>query len=216
MHCCKDADDSTTPETSLLINREEPQQQSWGAAETQHDAGSRQQHSTGVIAKVQWFFHKVHWVLFYLGVNNAIFVALLFWIVIYGISHDVTKDQLTADIFQVHGVNAIFGLADIFATGVPVNALHVVFPIGFGTAYAVFSGIFYSAHGTDAAGNRYVYSVLDWSKPGRAFGFVVVSFIAAVILHACVYGLYRLRAWILSRIQRSAVTQANSQENHIT
>lgn len=139
--------------------------------------------------------------LFYLGINFALFVTTLFWVVVYGISHDIPKSQLTASTYHYHGVNALFALIDIFVTGLPMNILHVVYPLLFGAAYAVFSVIYYSAHGTDGLGHHYVYSALDWSKPEKAFGFVLLSVVVEVVMYAGIYGLYRLRVWIRSRVQ---------------
>ena len=193
-HCY--SDDS---ELARLVNNEEDPRQNWGATEIVSVQISR--HNTGGrIAKVQWFIHKIHWVLFYLGVINALFVTLLFWIVEYGIAHDITSSQLSAVIYCYHGVNAIFALVDIFVTGIPMNCLHVVYPVVFGTVYAVFTVIFYAAGGTDPWGHRYVYSVLNWSKPVMAFGFVLLCIVIEVVLYAFVFVLYRLRVWILSRI----------------
>lgn len=65
----------------------------------------------------------------------ALFVTLLFWIVVYGISHDITT--VTVGIVHFHGVNTLFALIDIFVTGVPVKIIHVVYPIIFGTVCSV-------------------------------------------------------------------------------
>ena len=117
----------------------------------------------------------------------------------YGISHDITKSRLTPVIYNFHGVNALFALIDIFVTGIPMNILHMVYPMAFGAVYAVFTVIYYSAHGTDGYGHHYIYSVLNWGKPGVAFGFVLLCVVIEAVLHACVYGLYRLRAFLISR-----------------
>ena len=162
-----------------------------------------QQNMGGVIVKAQWLYHKVHWVLFYVAITSALFVTSLFWLVVYGVSQDVKKSELTAGICQVHGVNAFFAVLDIILTGIPIRALHVVFPVCFSASYAVFSVIYYSAHGTDAEGNRYVYSALDWSKPGLAIGVLLSSVVIESLVYVFMYLLYRLRENLVPQGQQS-------------
>ena len=191
--------------TELHQTSEEPRP--WGGNETcvpsTDGAEIEKRNTAGIVRKVQWLGHKIQWVLYYLGINNALFVTLLFWIVVYGISHNITRNELSPVVYQVHGVNAFFAVIDIFVIGIPMNILHVVFPIAFGIVYAVFSVIYYSAHGIDEKGHRYVYIVLDWSKPGKAFGFVLLCVVVEVVLYACVYGLYCLRNKLASCTNRT-------------
>lgn len=176
-------------------------QQTGGSNENQHRHENHDRHrrTSGIIVKVQWLCQMVHWVSFYLGVNMALFVTPLFWVVVYGISRDITN--LTPGIYNFHGVNALFALIDIFVTGVPMKILHVVYPIIFGTCYAVFSVIYYHAHGTDGMGHRYVYSALNWCEPLKALGFVLLSVVVEVVLYTGIYGLYRIRLQIISKVQ---------------
>jgi hypothetical protein len=197
------------------VNDEENPREKWGATDrrSSEDDVEVSQRNTGgmimtisqcntgrMIMTVQWIIHKVHWVLFSLGVTNALFVTLLFWIVEYGITQDIKSSQLTPVIYCYHGVNAVFALIDIFVTGIPMNCLHVVYPVVFGAVYAVFTVIFYAAHGTDGFGHHYVYSVLDWSKPMMAIGFVLLCVVIEVILYEFVFVLYRFRVWLLDHI----------------
>ena len=191
--CCTGDDDLTEREPLLSGATDTETQPTAGSDENQH------RHSSGVIVKVQWLCQMVHWLFFYLGINMALFVTLLFWIVVYGISHDITT--VTVGIVHFHGVNTLFALIDIFVTGVPMKILHVVYPIIFGTFYAVFSVIYYHAHGTDGMGHRYVYSALNWCVPLRALGFVLLSVVVEVILYVGIYGLYCLRVRIISKVQ---------------
>lgn len=171
-------------------------QQTTGSNESQH------RNTSGVVVKAQHLCQVFHWLFFYLGINMALFVTLLFWIVVYSISHDITR--LTFGIYNFHGVNALFALIDIFVTGVPVKILHVMYPIMFGTAYAVFSVIYYSAHGTDGMGHRYVYSALNWCEPLRALGFVLLSVVVEVVLYVGIYSLYHIKLLIISKVQSRA------------
>ena len=164
---------------------------------SEHNMEIPQQDRGGMLVKVQW-------ILFYVGINSAIFVTLLFWILVYGLSQDITKSELTPGIYHAHGVNAFFAIIDIILTGIPMRALHLVFPVCFGIAYAVFSVIYYSAHGTDAEGNRYVYSALDWSKPGPAIGVLLLSVVVQSLVYVFMYLVYKLRERLLSCIKRTS------------
>ena len=58
-------------------------------------------------------------------------------------------------------------------------------------SYTTFSIVYYCAGGTDAAGNAFIYDILDWSNPGPTVGYVFLCLVTVVILHAIVYGFYR-------------------------
>lgn len=48
----------------------------------------------------------------------------------------------------------------------------------------IFTIIYNFAGGTDAVGNDYIYTILDWNNAGMTSGIVVAVIVLALILHA--------------------------------
>ena len=58
-------------------------------------------------------------------------------------------------------------------------------------SYTTFSIVYYCAGGTDAAGNAFIYDILDWSNPGPTVGYIFLCLVTIIILHGIVFGFYR-------------------------
>ena len=140
---------------------------------------------------ISWY-HKIQWVLFYFGVHMAVVVSILYWALLYG---GGPVDGVNAN---THLVNCIIALVDVFFSGVPVRILHFIYPVLFGAVYAVFTGIYFAADGTNAMGDPYIYSVIDYeSSPGSAAGWVLAVVLVIIpIIHLLLFGLYSLRFWL--------------------
>lgn len=63
-------------------------------------------------------------------------------------------------------------------------------------SYLFFTIIYYFCGGTDAAGNPYIYFIMDWRSPGASIGYTVLCLVSVVFLHLVVCGFYRLRKFI--------------------
>ncbi len=72
--------------------------------------------------------------------------------------------------------------------------------------------IYYAAGGTDDEGNPYIYDILDWgNNPGLAVGYVGVSIVSVVVLHA-VIGLF---TYIRLKISDSVGADDSKPDNRV-
>lgn len=118
---------------------------------------------------------KITWILYLIGGEGAVLIAILFWTTEYNSS------EATGPIScHLHLVNAVVAIIDLWVSGVPVYLLHFVYVQLFAATYASFTGIYYSFNQTDP-----IYPVLDYhSKPGLAAGLVVgVVVFGTVFVH---------------------------------
>ena len=158
------------------------------------------------------WYNKVQWVLFYLGAEMAVAVCILYWAAIYG---GGTIDGVNAN---THLVNCVIGVIDIVFSGIPVRLLHFIYAIAFYALYTMFTGIYYAADGTNAQGDPYIYSVIDYgNSPGSASGWVLGIVIVFIpVVHLLVYGLYSARFWLTywvwSRVEAGQGGQLRTEE----
>jgi magnesium-transporting ATPase (P-type) len=148
------------------------------------------------------FCDKITWALFLVGAESSFMVVLLFWILIG--SSDNPPDINPSVNAHVHALNGVIAIVEVWITGIPVHLLQFVYPALFTTTYAVFTGVYYAANGTDPFGGRAIYPViLDYgSQPGVAVGTVVVSIVTILLIHLFFHAQYRLRHWLTARLQR--------------
>lgn len=52
---------------------------------------------------------------------------------------------------------------------------------------------------SSSKGQHYIYKVLDWSKPGKAFGTFGLTLILAIFVHIALFALYKLRVYVQRR-----------------
>jgi len=88
----------------------------------------------------------------------AFCVLLLYWSLLY---RGGPVDGINAN---THLTNGLIALVDLWVSGTPVQILHFIYLQAFGVAYAVFTGIYYVAGGTNIGGQPYVYPVLDYEN----------------------------------------------------
>lgn len=94
----------------------------------------------------------------------------------------------------------------------PIYMIHLVYPIGLGVIYLVFSIVYYFAGGTDYRGMRYIYDVLYWGNPGRAASIAAGIFVLLIFLHVFAWILHKLRMRLFKKIYKE-VTVIKPQEN---
>ena len=143
---------------------------------------------------------KIHWALFTLGTEFAVGISILFWILFYD---PEAKDFIFSPIsLHMHLINGVFALVELWVTGIPIHLLHVVYIMLFGCTYVAFTVLYYAFNGTDAAGNHYIYPILDYgANPGGATGLVIgciLGYLTAI--HLLFYVQYLARQWITDHI----------------
>lgn len=141
---------------------------------------------------------KIMWVLFNIGISWAVSVTVLYWALL-------RTGPIDGVNITTHLVNALVGVFDIGVTGVPVRLLHIVYPTAAAGAYAVFTGIYFAANGTNTLDRPYIYSVIDYgSSPGLSAGLVLaVVLVFFPVIYLLTYGIFLLREGILHLVKRA-------------
>ena len=107
---------------------------------------------------------------------------------------------MTSVNIATHVINSFYVILNISVTGMPKRILHVWFSVIFGMIYALFTVFYYWAGGTNHNGNPYVYTVLDWRKPGSAILYcALVFFVFVPVTHLILYGIHRLKVFIYEK-----------------
>lgn len=77
----------------------------------------------------------------------------------------------------------------------PMYFLHVIYTLAIGLIYSIFTLIYYFAGGTNAAGDPYIYDILNWENSLRAILIVIGVCILGVLMHsfACTLQICRVR-----------------------
>ena len=110
-----------------------------------------------------------------------------------------TEVDTTIDLPNVtaHGLITLYVIVDSFIVGIPVRLLHFYQPPLLGITYSVFTWIYWGCGGTSPEGNSYIYSVMDYSiQPKEAMGYTGLMCLLSMFLHACMFGLYKVRVWL--------------------
>ena len=159
------------------------------------------------------WYQKVQWLLFTVSGGATLGVVILYWALIF---EGGTIGPINAN---VHLTNGIIALIDIWVSGTPVRILHIVYLQIYGVSYALFTGIYYAANGTDENGERYIYKTLNYKEhpASAAATLVTVTVVGLVVLHLFFYAQYTLRCWsirILFRKYRRSTTDVNQDANY--
>jgi len=147
--------------------------------------------------------HCVSWILSTTATGGALLITIIYWALLFPGEDPPVSYQ---NVF-VHGLNSVIVLVDVFISARPWRFHHVYMPVTFGLTYLTFSIVYYYAGGTDAAGNAYIYPILDWSDPGPTVGYVFLCVVAVVLIHAVLFGFYRLRKFIHDDLCGKAETE---------
>lgn len=156
--------------------------------------------------KISWY-HMIQWVLFLIGVELAVVVTILYWPLFY--PHG---SRITGVDFNTHGTQGIIAVIELLFSGVPIRFYHFYYTQIFGAVYAIFSGIYFAADGTNVRGDPFIYDVLDYGgSPGLATGLVLVVILVMLpAVHAVFYLVYVARYWMLFLIYRKCTSTTSS------
>ena len=145
------------------------------------------------------WYHKGLWVIFNMAANSSILITLLYWTLVFGgktSGLDVTT----------HLLNCVFMVADLMFSSIPVRILHVVYALIFGVSYLLLTVIFWAADGTNARGEPYIYSFVDYSEsPGFSSGLVAgFVFVGQPLSQALLFGFYKLRGFLATKCDKNS------------
>lgn len=147
----------------------------------------------GYVATGMGFGLKFQWT-----VQNSIFmpafvVTIIYWVALYAPGEGISPSNAEA-----HIMNSVFVLLDLFVSACPVRLLHVFQPVLYLAIYVLFSVIYYVAGGTTSDGSHYIYSVLDWEKPGYTVAFLAIALVGSLFLHVLVWVIFLVREKLYS------------------
>ena len=146
---------------------------------------------------IQWFFTI-------LSYDIALCILVLYWSSIY---NGGPIDGINANTHLMNGLVSVIDLC--FVSGVPVNTLHVIYPVIFAVIYSLFTGLYY------AGSQNAVYSVLDYGENlGFAIGLcIIAAFVLIPVIHLILfYPLYKLKVFILYSLFRPPIDEQPNKE----
>ena len=148
--------------------------------------------------EVVWY-QKIQWLLETIGLEAAIAIPILYWSVVYS-----SGDELDGVNLNTHLVNGIVALFDVWFSGIIIRLYHVVYVVAVGATYSVFSGIYYAADGTNAKGEPYIYSSLDYGDElGQAIVLLVLTVLVFLpLVHLVMFAMYGIRYWLAKKACR--------------
>ncbi|XP_030080024.1 protein rolling stone-like [Drosophila hydei] len=144
---------------------------------------------------------RIYWCSHFMTTVLALIITLVFWTALYP---SMSDGPIGLYNLWAHAFNSICMLFDCFVLAFPTRLMHSVYPLAAGLVYGLFSLVYFWAGGTDYFGNRFIYFILDWEKPGLAIGSVCGCLVLGIILCVVVFWIYRLRLWICERCCKTA------------
>ncbi|XP_063422567.1 protein rolling stone-like isoform X1 [Mytilus trossulus] len=145
---------------------------------------------------IPWFL-KLSWLLGDVVLSFEIVVSIIYFVFLFP---DKENRGVLINDMNMHAMNTVFVLIDFFISARPVYLLHVIYPIIYGTIYAIFSAIYW----TQDHVNNVLYSVLDWNSPGNAVGLVVILAVVILPLFQLIFfGLHRLKLKIYYHLYKT-------------
>ena len=153
------------------------------------DSGCCRSHSN----QLSWY-QMFHWATFALFAEMAPAIVILFWTAVY------TNGPVDGINANTHAVNGIVLILDVLFFGIPVALVQMIYPMLFGIAYGTFTGIFWTANGTNPVNEeRYIYPVLDYGlQPTTATIVVVlVALLFIPLVHIVLFAIYLARFWLV-------------------
>ncbi|XP_026462550.1 protein rolling stone-like [Ctenocephalides felis] len=140
-------------------------------------------------------FAKTYWVLHTLTVNSAIVITAVYWVMVFN-----PEEGFNVVTVMVHIVNSVVMIIDLFLVAHPVRLLHMHWSLMFAILYLTFSWIYYCAGGLSRKMEPFIYTALDWRKPGISIGFCLFGLVCYVLVHTLVFFLAWLRRLIYLRV----------------
>ncbi|XP_013099839.1 uncharacterized protein LOC106082070 [Stomoxys calcitrans] len=140
--------------------------------------------------------HYLYWIIYTCATVYAFIITMCYWLLV----HDPEVHKVDTLNIMVHVLNSIIMLIDLAIVGHPIKLSHVYFTTGIGLAYAIFTGIYFLAGGTDRKNETAIYPMLDWRKPGKAIIVTVCAIIFVFVVHFVCFLLYRARVWLFTKL----------------
>ncbi|XP_055848520.1 protein rolling stone [Episyrphus balteatus] len=140
--------------------------------------------------------HHLYWVMYTVATVYSFIITMCYWLLV----HNPEIHRVDALNIMVHVFNSVIMLTDLAIVGHPIKLSHAYWTMGIGLSYAIFTGIYFLAGGTDRKNQTAIYPLLDWTKPGKAIVVTVCAVLFVFVVHFGCYLLYRCRIWLFTKL----------------
>lgn len=140
--------------------------------------------------------HHLYWVMYTVATVYSFIITMCYWTLV----HNPEIHKVDTLNIMVHVFNSVIMLIDLAIVGHPIKLSHAYWTTGIGVVYAIFTGIYFLAGGTDRKNKATIYPLLDWTKPGKAIVVTACAILFVFIIHVGVYCLYRLRVCLFTKL----------------
>lgn len=100
---------------------------------------------------------------------------------------------MTAINIEVHIINSVYVLIDLFVVASPLRILHFTVPFCFLITYLLFTVIYWAAGGTTPEGGTAIYPIMDWDNLKVTLPFVFCTAIFSPVMQGVVWLIYKAR-----------------------
>ena len=172
---------------------EEPEQISPTERASESDASMHYARLQDVDYPQTWY-HKVSWVLYIIAANNSLLVTVIYWTLLY------TGFRVREADVAFHLLNSVFMLIETCFSGIPVRLFHVVYAMLYGVLYLLFSVVYWLLGGTNGAGDKFIYPILNYeANPSAAILLVSLYGLVGLPMAQLInFGLFSLRCYLKS------------------
>ncbi|XP_033216874.1 protein rolling stone-like [Belonocnema kinseyi] len=122
---------------------------------------------------------RTYWFLYVVTSSMAICVTIIYWGAVFDPKTHVV-DFLN---ILLHVCNSLLMIVDLCIVKVPFIVISFWWCLLVALAYVLFSAIYFVAGGVDKLGNRFIYPILNWEKPGMTLGVCFGVTIFLIIVH---------------------------------
>ncbi|XP_045495309.1 protein rolling stone-like [Colias croceus] len=135
-----------------------------------------------------WYI-SLYWLMYNIAVTISFMITGLYWVLLYDPEQDDESGHGFWLDLTTHGFNSCIVFCEFILSRTPLRFVHIYQPMAIGLWFAIFSGIYYAAGGTDSLGNPFIYEILDWREPTRSLTLIAASVAALIILFTLLWGL---------------------------
>ena len=144
-------------------------------------------------------FHEALWVIYNIAANTALLITVT--------NSDYKGYSYDGLIITTQILNTVFILIEILLGTVPVRLFHVIYPMLFSTVYVMVTVVYWACKGTNASGEPYIYSAIDYSENprgsvGTVLGFVCVGHPLAQLV---LFIVFRVRYWLRRKFSKKLI-----------
>lgn len=100
-------------------------------------------------------------ILYAIAMPSSLMVVCLYWFFVYRNDRPVLLINVLA-----HGGNFLGMLVVLASKHYSYTSMKCVYPMAYGSLWAAWSIIFYYGGFTNQHGDRFIYAIIDWGKPG--------------------------------------------------